>query len=85
MLNSILFAITVATSPNKSSNETISESNTSLLTFKTPPTVSIDIVSVTGFLMFNSCKDAPGAMSLASPRRPFLIASSRLMFCLKYV
>lgn len=49
MLYSILFAITVATSPNKSSNETISESKTSLLTFKTPPTVSMEIVSVTGF------------------------------------
>ena len=73
MLNSIRLAITVATSPNKSSNETISLSNTSLLTLRTPPTVSMEIVSVTGFLMLSSCKDAPGAMSLASPRRPFLM------------
>ena len=50
MLYSIRFAITVATSPNKSSNETISLSKMSLLTFKTPPTVSIEIVSVTAEL-----------------------------------
>ena len=54
MLNSIRLAITVATSPNRSSNETISESKMSLLTLRTPPTVSMLMVSVIGFLMLSS-------------------------------
>ena len=83
ILYSILFAISVATSASKSSKEILSLSKTSLLTFKTPPTVSMLMVSVTGFLILSYCKDAPGAKSFASPRRSRFIASSKLMFCLK--
>ena len=82
MLNSIQLAIAVAhhlTTPQMKQYQ-----NQTHIYWHLNLTNSINAeVPVIGFLIFNSWSEASWTISLALPKSPLLIASSRSMFCLK--